>query len=289
MGVTFTAWGATPNRLYTGSSDGVVKVWNIRQGRAKLIKDLIELNGPITSGAFSQDLRKLAIGDGTGKVCIMTQDDDDDEPPVPGLKVDIAGKTRTVRPPRAIKLHPEVPPPFDPTAASPEPQDGPSIGAEWLRKEALILKPGLGVFQGPRYSEIGLYRKKLHLGEDPTGPLLARHQAVQPTDRQPTFWHIRRQHHAVPSLTATEDFAVNTRQLQSAFEHLQLDAATEAQLKAEGVEYDASQVDYVFTYEDDDNDYSDSSVDESMGDTGSENEDSWHDTVETNDLRGGRS
>jgi len=287
VGVTFTAWGATPNRLYTGSSDGVVKVWDIRQGRAKLIKDLIELNGPITSGAFSQDLRKLAIGDGTGKVCILTQDDDDDEPPAPGLKMDIAGKIRAVRPPRAIKLHPEVPPPIDPTAASLEPQDGPSIGAEWLRKEALILKLGLGVFQGPNYSDIGLYRRELHLGEDPTGPLLARHQAVQQMDRQPTFWHIRRQDHAVLSRTTAEDFTIHTQQLQSAFEHLLLDAATEAQLKAEGVEYDASQVDYVFPFEDEDGDYSDSSEDETMEDARSENENSRHDTVAINNIEGG--
>ncbi|KAJ2996825.1 hypothetical protein NUW58_g846 [Xylaria curta] len=68
VGVKFTAWATTADRLYTGSSDGVVKVWNIRHGKGVLIKDLIEVAAPITYGAFSPDYTRLVIGDGSGRV-----------------------------------------------------------------------------------------------------------------------------------------------------------------------------------------------------------------------------
>ncbi|KAH7040533.1 uncharacterized protein B0I36DRAFT_379484 [Microdochium trichocladiopsis] len=236
VGVTFTAWSSTPDRLYTGSSDGVVKAWNIRRGKPVLVKDLVELSGPVTYGAFSPDLRKLAIGDGTGKVCILTQDEDDDEPPVQGLKLDVHGQTRTVRLPRALQPHPDVPAPGDPSKA----ED--AGGTDWLRTGKVIYKPGLGVSKGPNYSDLGFYRRDLHLNEDPIGPLLARHQATQMTERPPMFWPVRRQECTT---------AGSTHHLSSDFACLQLDAATEAQLQAERVEYDISKVDYVFSYEDD--------------------------------------
>ncbi|KXJ96976.1 WD40-repeat-containing domain protein [Microdochium bolleyi] len=275
VGVTFTAWGTTNDRLYTGSSDGVVKVWNIRhrRGKAKLIKDLIELQGPITSGAFSRDLSRLAIGDATGKVCIMTLEDDDEETvDLPGLRLDVGGIKRSIRRPRTIIPHPEVPAPVDPMVQAPEPEDGPSIGAKWLHGGELVSRPGLGVFQGPNYANIGLYRKDLHLDQDPNSPLLAQCQANQQVDRKPPLSHVRRQLPVPTTSTDRQDFAAsNTSQVHKELAHLHLDATTEAQLKAERAEYDPSRVDYVFPYEDESCTFShESSEDESMETFGDE-------------------
>ncbi|KIH91548.1 hypothetical protein SPBR_01211 [Sporothrix brasiliensis 5110] len=85
-GVKFVAWGETPDRLYTGSSDGAVKVWNIRtHGGSRLspaVRNLLQCPAPVSFGAFSPDKSKLAIGDASGRVSLLSVEDgveEDDE------------------------------------------------------------------------------------------------------------------------------------------------------------------------------------------------------------------
>ncbi|KAF2016414.1 WD40 repeat-like protein [Aaosphaeria arxii CBS 175.79] len=71
-GVRFLSWGDNATRLYSGSSDGVVKVWDVaRSTEDVFIKDLITVDSGIMSGAFSPDNSKLIVGEVNGSVNIL--------------------------------------------------------------------------------------------------------------------------------------------------------------------------------------------------------------------------
>ena len=71
-GVRFAQWGSTTDRFYTGSSDGVVKVWNIKRSQEDVwVQDLIQLESGVMCGAFSADHSKLLLGDTAGQLKIL--------------------------------------------------------------------------------------------------------------------------------------------------------------------------------------------------------------------------
>ncbi|EZF33199.1 hypothetical protein H109_04267 [Trichophyton interdigitale MR816] len=81
VGVQLTLWGDQPNRFYTGSSDGCVKLWNIMAATEDVfVKDIANLGTDITSGALSSDKTTMLIGDTGGSIHILStsspQDDD---------------------------------------------------------------------------------------------------------------------------------------------------------------------------------------------------------------------
>ena len=77
-GVRFLSWGENATRLYTGSSDGVVKVWDVTCARGDVfIKDLISCDSGIMSGAFSPDYSKLLIGEVNGSLDVLEVGKDD--------------------------------------------------------------------------------------------------------------------------------------------------------------------------------------------------------------------
>jgi WD40 repeat protein len=68
-GIRFLSWGATSSRLYSGSSDGVVKIWNPYQSSGDAhVKDVETFTSAIMSGAFSPDYRELLIGEDQGRI-----------------------------------------------------------------------------------------------------------------------------------------------------------------------------------------------------------------------------
>lgn len=185
----FTAWATTADRLYTGSSDGVVKVWNIRHGRCVLIRDLIEVAAPITHGAFSPDFTKLVIGDGSGRVYLLALEDPEDVDPTPDqggkseafLNVQTSsGQQLAIRRPRPFIPHPELPPPGEQGNQS-ELMAGQDIGRGYLNTGQLVVHPNptIGVVQGSNYEATGLFRKEAHLNDDPNQPLLSSFQPKQ--------------------------------------------------------------------------------------------------------------
>ncbi|KAK7977599.1 hypothetical protein PG996_003653 [Apiospora saccharicola] len=178
VGVKFVEWASSTDRLYTGSSDGVVKVWDIRRGKAILVRDLIECAGPITSGAFSPDKTQLAVGDGSGRVYLLSLDEGEREEVKPiatattGLwSVRMDGQQKTIRRPRPFIPHPEVPPP--PSAASSH-AEAKVQRNEYIEQQVLHVHPDptIGVVQGPNYAACGLYRAEAHVDGDPSQPLL---------------------------------------------------------------------------------------------------------------------
>ncbi|CAO2648616.1 Nn.00g078830.m01.CDS01 [Neocucurbitaria sp. VM-36] len=77
-GVRFLSWGENATRLYSGSSDGVVKVWDVtRSEENTFIRDLVTLDSGIMSGAFSPDKSKLVIGEVNGSVNVLEVGRDD--------------------------------------------------------------------------------------------------------------------------------------------------------------------------------------------------------------------
>lgn len=204
VGVKFTVWGTTADRLYTGSSDGVVKVWNVRHGNAVLVKNLVEASGPIICGAFSPDFTKLAVGDGTGRVYLMTLDEEEEKDEAAATSTTVSSGAlgssaflklggKQIRRPRSIIPHPEVPPPGDDnsaalaTAAAAETATsellypGQERAREYLRNGELVLHPdlGIGAVQGPNYAQTGLFRAEAHAGGDPSQPLVAAFEVQQ--------------------------------------------------------------------------------------------------------------
>ncbi|KAI8964990.1 WD40 repeat-like protein [Daldinia sp. FL1419] len=187
VGVKFIGWATSPDRLYTGSSDGVVKVWNVRQGKGELIRNLIEVAAPVTAGAFSPDFTKLLIGDGSGRVYLMDMEDDEENIErgtsilAPGvLNLEVNGKQRAIRRPRPFIPHPEVPPPnyggnegYSDRAQS-QYQLGQLRAKEYLESACITLHPDrtIGAVQGPAYPATGLFRADAHLNQDPQAPLL---------------------------------------------------------------------------------------------------------------------
>ncbi|KAG8426111.1 hypothetical protein J3459_008429 [Metarhizium acridum] len=174
-GVKFTAWGTTPDRFYTGSSDGIVKVWNVRRKRRPFVRNLLEAPGPITCGVFSPNHNKLVVGDATGRVFVFSVDDRDEMDP---HFITIPGTNRRVRRPKPFIPHPE---PEPPTTSSPFPASTPSDVSiaqysrdRYLSSNSLILHPNpvIGAVQGPAYHSTGLFRLDAHAYFDPQGPLL---------------------------------------------------------------------------------------------------------------------
>lgn len=70
-GVAFASWYRDSDYFVTGSSDGVVKVWNPRRGDP-FCYDLASLDGPVMSGSFSPDDSKLMIGLATGTATMLS-------------------------------------------------------------------------------------------------------------------------------------------------------------------------------------------------------------------------
>ncbi|KAM0349676.1 hypothetical protein ACHAPU_003505 [Fusarium lateritium] len=187
-GVKFTAWNTTLDRFYTGSSDGVVKAWNVRKLKKPFVRNILTAPGPIAWGGFSPDNCKLAIGDATGRCFILSLDERD---MVESHFMTLPGTTRRIRRPTPLIPHPE--PELDPPGTEEEEDDIYSDDElesadieTYSRRTYLDSKfleptgnPVIGVVQGPRYSSTKLYRREAHLNEDPSAPLLGEFERLQ--------------------------------------------------------------------------------------------------------------
>ncbi|OBT87529.1 hypothetical protein VE02_03766 [Pseudogymnoascus sp. 03VT05] len=162
-GVKFAAWGRTPDRFYTGSSDGVVKAWNVRAPPAEVhVADIITLSGGISAGVFSSDHSRLLVGDATGKLNVLRCGDlgeDEEFPP-----------RRRQQP---IIPHYEAARSTDNGGGdfvepSPEPTAR-EMAQRFVGAGQVVLHPDpyVGAVQGEKYTDTGLFCRQLHEGGDP--------------------------------------------------------------------------------------------------------------------------
>lgn len=72
-GVTFASWVAQGSLIITGSSDGVVKVWDpTRPDPEHFLYNLASFDDPVMSGSLSPDGDALIIGETTGKATVLS-------------------------------------------------------------------------------------------------------------------------------------------------------------------------------------------------------------------------
>ncbi|KFY76575.1 hypothetical protein V499_03825 [Pseudogymnoascus sp. VKM F-103] len=162
-GVKFAAWGRTCDRFYTGSSDGVVKAWNVRAPPAEVhVADIITLSGGISAGVFSSDHSRLLVGDATGKLNVLRcgdLDEDEEFPPrrrqQPIIPHYEASRSADYTGGDLVKPSPE------PTARE--------MAQRFVDAGQVVIHPDpyVGAVQGGNYVGTGLFCRQLHRGGDP--------------------------------------------------------------------------------------------------------------------------
>lgn len=72
-GVMLSLWGPGGSLFYTGSSDGMIKAWDIRRHpKDVLISNVANFDISIQSGAFSPDGNNLLVGDAEGGIHVLS-------------------------------------------------------------------------------------------------------------------------------------------------------------------------------------------------------------------------
>ncbi|CCC07375.1 hypothetical protein SMACR_02383 [Sordaria macrospora] len=264
VGVKFTAWGRTLDRFYTGSSDGVVKVWNVRS-RNPLVRDLLEIPSSVSCGMFSPDKSRLIIGDASGRVFFLSlneQDEGDHNDHTLFMHMKVPGQKlpKRIRRPQSIIPHPEPEPPtHDAQGQLLDSESGISRGRSYLSKLQLQQLPDrtLGVVQGPKYVETGLFRREAHLDEDPRLPLKASFYAFQQETKRQFGESVRR--YLSPLRPVKEESFLKAKEAH--FTNLPLDFSvdlleeeTKRALEAEGVDWQLNEGALDPDYEDDGDD-----------------------------------
>lgn len=217
VGVQFAAWGQTTNRFYTGSSDGKVKAWNIKNPPGKAFtRNVLDIGGAVISGAFSKDFSKLLVGDATGKVYLMGINDSDLEGgPLAtsnsnSSKESTAGSisntsaaqegsvteiklqqllqqkngilSRNIKRPKVVIPHKEPPPPESYELDQENNESSVDIAQRYLNEGWLEQRVGLGIYQGANYEESGWFDHTAHEDGDPERPLLPQFREEQQFD-----------------------------------------------------------------------------------------------------------
>lgn len=253
VGVKFTAWGTTMDRFYTGSSDGVVKVWNIRSLGTPLVRNLLEVPAQVSCGMFSPDRTKLLIGDASGRIFLLSLDEEGIKPSnyktftLPGgLGV------KTFRETIPIIPHEEpAPPEFDAEGRPYEVETGRSRGRAYLEAQQLERHPDptIGVVQGPRYSETGLFRREAHYDGDPSQSLLASWLVKQQEDQKMFSGRTRSQLRELRPVRDSEGLgAKHAHNTAKDLDISSLSIETRRELEASGADLDVLG-DYNFDYE----------------------------------------
>ncbi|OBT68116.1 hypothetical protein VE03_01463 [Pseudogymnoascus sp. 23342-1-I1] len=163
-GVKFAAWGRTPDRFFTGSSDGVVKAWNVRAPSTEVhVADVITLTGGISAGVFSSDHSRLLVGDATGKLNVLKCGDLDgfEEAPRPRRRqqpiIPHYEALRSVGDGGGDLVELSM----EPTARE--------MAQRYVDAGQVVIHPDpyIGAVQGNNYMDTGLFCGQLHQGGDP--------------------------------------------------------------------------------------------------------------------------
>jgi WD40 repeat protein len=252
-GVKFTAWGTSLDRFYSGSSDGVVKVWNVRSTKP-LVRDLLQVSGPVSFGTFSPDFSRLLIGDASGRVYLLSVDKED-QLPTQIVNLPVGGGARSVRRPKLITAHPDPPPPpRDGLQRSLQEPSGVDRARHFLVSGQLraVPDPTIGVVQGPNYADMALYRRDAHLDSEPSAPLLGDIEGRQQENVKMFARRERIPKLRLVSAPTSRTLAQHEANLAQDLEFSSLDRETQLEFLMEGVDFsdaDYEDEDFGLSYE----------------------------------------
>ena len=169
-GVTMTLWSSVKNHLYTGATDGMVKLWDVnRAPEDVLVNNVTQLEAGVASATFSPDYTSLLIGDSTGGLHLLNSG--------PGYLTEEEQKFGP-GPIRYIGV-----PRNDPPAPDDEPGQGQLAAQELLSSGQLTMHDTFGVGQGPAYK--GPYAAYAHEKGPPSmARLLPEFEKQQPVSRR---------------------------------------------------------------------------------------------------------
>lgn len=171
-GVMMTVWGNEGALLYTGSSDGVVKCWDVmRAPEDAHVRDVGNLGAGVQSGAFSPDFSHLLVGDSDGGVHILSSAPVD-------TWADVVDEGRT----QAIEFIKARDATEMARGADEAGTEGIRAAKELLASGRLVLDRRLGVVQGPGYD--GPYAKHARIQAEDPSRLLPEFEALQPFSRR---------------------------------------------------------------------------------------------------------
>ncbi|MCJ1307245.1 hypothetical protein MMC25_000891 [Agyrium rufum] len=163
-GVRLALWKHDGKHLLTGSSDGILKSWNIRTSREDaFVEDVAHFNSGVMCGAWSPDGTSLLVGLAQGAVEILSTiscDDEDDRVDVGVTAVRLPRHRR--KPIDFVRRDLHLPSPatssldamIDKPAWDPsmDPTSGVSAARALLASSALTLHPIYGAGKGPQYT-----------------------------------------------------------------------------------------------------------------------------------------
>lgn len=167
-GVMMTLWGMEGALLYTGSSDGIVKSWDIMRAPEDVhVGDIGDLGAGVQSGAFSPDFSHLLVGDSDGGVHILSS------APVEGWAD--TGDQGRIEPIEFIQARdvPQTVPDDDNPGT-----EGIEAATELLDSGCVMLDPRFGAGQGPNYR--GPYARHARVQTEEALPLRPEFEALQP-------------------------------------------------------------------------------------------------------------
>jgi len=146
-GVRFTAWSGDGLSLYTGSSDGTIKEWNIfASPDDAFVRDVAQFDAGVMTGSFSPDQIDLVVGLSKGSVHVLScaprthdpnENDEDEE-----------SWSDTDEPRKAYEAIKYVP------FTRPAPAEAPTgvdIARDLLASGQLAMHPIYGAGKGPNY------------------------------------------------------------------------------------------------------------------------------------------
>lgn len=225
MGVRLAVWGESGSRFYTGSSDGVIKSWNIKLATEDVhVRDVAHFEAGVMCGAFSPDFTNLLVGDARGSVHVLStapiipfEDDDDDVRAISFKRAgDDDGRHQSSHRPTQDD---------DKSAAN--------AARRLIASGELIMHPLWGAGKGPNYQ--GPFAKYAREdGADPTAePLLPEYQAQQldPHQRGLACWAGFRATPAELSFLAVQQELARARNLREPTEPREYDSLQTSHVK----------------------------------------------------------
>ncbi|KAL8819411.1 MAG: hypothetical protein Q9223_002147 [Gallowayella weberi] len=139
-GIMLSIWGRGASLFYTGSSDGVVKSWDIFRAPEDVhVRDVVQLPAGVQSGALSPDGMNMLVGDAVGGIHILS-----------------ATPTGLSAEDNSAGYHPD-PIPFvaadkkNDSAVEEVGTEGIDEANKLLRSGRLVVHPSFGVGKGPNY------------------------------------------------------------------------------------------------------------------------------------------